>query len=443
MNLSNKRLPTLLGVIILIAVVVLGIYLIGNQKEKPEYLPKEINISNLTDNRFSVSWVTDEPTMGVIRYGTTPSLETTTKDDRDQISGESGKYLTHHVTINNLKPKTKYYFKIGSRNEKKLYDNNGSPYEITTGSTISDSSPVLPINGRILNPDNNPAEGVLVYLTANNILPQSTLTDKDGRWIIFLNKARSINIDENANIDPKATTLTIKAFDKKKSTTAQTVTAYASPLPDLVLGHPPYDFREKGEEEAQTMPEEIAVSQPSSPAGKFAIQQPEAFPATPHKEVAIVNPSFDGEQLNTLKPDIKGTGPVDKVLTIRIESSKSYTAAVTIDKDGSWNYIPPENLSPGQHKVTVSYIDDGGEEQTLTRQFVVLAAGQSQLPAFEATPSATATPSAPPRVSRPSTESGVPETGVVEPTIIVLLAGLILIGLGIFFPLFANNFLNE
>ena len=82
--------------------------------------------------------------------------------------------------------------------------------------------------------------------------------------------------------------------------------------------------------------------------------------------------------------------------------------------------------------------DKNGLLQKITRTFIVLASGESGLPAMTATPSGTATPSPTPtsttsgRTSMPSTTSGIPSSGYLTPTFIVFIMGFSLIFLGLF-----------
>src|SRR3990167_3047971 len=89
-----------------------GVYLATNQNSffgiaSPEEAPKEVKITNISDNSFSVSWVTpDKQNLGFLAYGNTEKLGKTTNDDRD-ASGTQPRY-THHVTLKNLLPSTLY-----------------------------------------------------------------------------------------------------------------------------------------------------------------------------------------------------------------------------------------------------------------------------------------------------------------------------------------------
>ena len=169
--------------------------------------------------------------------------------------------------------------------------------------------------------------------------------------------------------------------------------------------------------------------------------------------ITIDNPAKEGEKINTLKPLFQGTGPPNKILTITIESMEPYTTDITVNEDGIWNFLPPFELSPGDHTLTIDYTEESGEEKTISKNFVILTGGESDLPAIIATPSGELaspsplpSPSASPRpeddlalpeitrVTQPTTDGSMPATGISLPTILIFLAGIILVTIGFVFP---------
>lgn len=443
-NLLSKKIPTILGVLLLLAGIAAGVYFIGREKLSeltagPTATPKKVYITNIQNNQFTVSWITDEKTIGYIKYGETSKVKNIVRDDRDQRSGEKQSFYLHYLTVKNLQSSKTYYLKIGAGG--KLYDNNGQPYTVTTGSTLGPAGEARIVSGKILNQDSAPVQNAIVYLSSTNISSTSSLTDKEGRWAIFLNKARVSDLSSYAVFDPEATILKIEVEGGTQTASAVTTTKNAFPVPDMILGHAPYDFREEFIAEEEEIPVQAeAASQTSSQFSVEPMSTPSATPTT----VTIDNPT-SGEEINTFRPEIQGKGTPFKVLTIKIESPETHSSTVTIDENGSWSFVPPDDLSTGEHTVYVSYVDESGATKTISRNFVVLAAGTSELPAFIATPSAEASPSAEPspspspsaspspipRVSMPSTEAGVPDTGIVVPTFLVFIAGLLMIIFGI------------
>lgn len=437
MGFFDKRIPTIIGLLTIIISLVTGIYLASQKqlfggKPDPLFTPKKIKITNVADNQFTVSWISSKAATGFIRYGTTPSVDSSLPDDRDQRSGQKQAFKSHYVTISGLKPTTKYYFKIGSGEEKNLFDNNGKPYEVTTGPTLGAQPPSDLINGKVVSETGSPATGAIVYITLPNTALLSAQVKADGTWLIALSSARVSDLSDYASYDSALALIDIFAQGEEKTAKAITNTANDSPVPQITLGQT-HDFTNgatqtlaQGETPSSetTVPETIPEST-SKKEGQFPLQPLTNFPveASPSAEVTLTNPQTEGETINSLRPEIIGTGPPRKVLTITIES-KTYTTTVVVDDEGNWSFTPPEDLEAGTHTITIAYVDDGGQEQSLQRNFVVAAPGDSGLPAFTATPSAITTPSA--RTSVPSTDSGVPLAGTVNPTMLMLFLGLIL-----------------
>ena len=185
---KDRRIPTALALFILLIGLFAGMILVRNASRwlvgaKPEITPKQIKITNITDSGFTVSWITDEQTSGFVQYGTGKELSFTTPDDRDQLSGQQGKFWTHHVTIKNLKPATNYFFKINSGG--KTFDNNGRSHQVLTAPAVEGTMPANDIvYGTIIKQDGSPAEGVIVYLSLANAAPLSTLTKASGSWAV-------------------------------------------------------------------------------------------------------------------------------------------------------------------------------------------------------------------------------------------------------------------
>ena len=147
----------------------------------------------------------------------------------------------------------------------------------------------------------------------------------------------------------------------------------------------------------------------------------------------------EGEIITTIIPEFFGNGPQNITLEITVESELQGGSLAT-NSDGVWNWSPPNNLEPGEHKLTLKWRDETGILRTITRKFIVQAA---EGPAFESTPSATLSPSPETIPSTTpvatfiatftpeSTLAPTPETGSLTPTI-----GLFIMGIGIFMSSF-------
>lgn len=179
--------------IILISGLLVGLYLLSQQtnlfpKAAPQITPQEVKISNLSDNSFTVSWVTpDKPTIGFVSYGQ-GNLTETALDDRDTAGPKPR--TTHHITLKNLIPQTTYLFKISSAGQ--TFDNNGQPYSVTTTPTTQDTPPLpQPIFGKVKTADSKPPQEAVVYVEIGEGTLLSSYTRADGNWLVTLNNART------------------------------------------------------------------------------------------------------------------------------------------------------------------------------------------------------------------------------------------------------------
>jgi hypothetical protein len=431
---SKFHFPTALGLFILLVAIGVGVYLVKTRtkfdtKADEKAVPKQILITNVTDTGFSISWMTDKATTGLVKYGVEAnSIKQSALDDRDQLSGESGAFELHHVTLKSLKPQTTYYFKLESGG--KQFDNNGKAFEKATGLTLGTPPAADPVYGTVIGASGTGAEGVIVYVNIADAAPLSALAKTGGNWALSLSTARSEDLSSYLNYDTQATIVNLMAQGGKAGVSPViTTTANDSPVPDITLGQS-HDFRTTALAEPPTVADNTVDS--SGSGFSFDPVSSDSATASQSGEVTLENPSFNGEVINATQPAIIGTGPEGTVLSITINSENEYTGSATIGENGEWEFTPPSGLEPGDHTVTVAYIDSEGVEQTISRNFVIAAAGESETPAITATPSGKssgATDSG--RTKQPSTESGVPEPGTFEITLMMLLTGLGLLAGGI------------
>jgi hypothetical protein len=125
-GLMTKRIPTALGILILLGGLVAGVILVNSRqglitKAGPTEAPKNVKISNKGSNTFTVSWTTDTPVTGYLKYSENPAkINTPAGDIRDQISGSSQGYTNHYVNVTGLNPDKSNYLMVGSGSQ--LYD---------------------------------------------------------------------------------------------------------------------------------------------------------------------------------------------------------------------------------------------------------------------------------------------------------------------------------
>jgi len=413
---KNYKLPTLMGLLILISGLLTGIILVNtrtklNSEASAEKAPKNIRVSNISPEGFTVTWTTDSPSYGYIKYGGNSNLLSNIAED---INKE--KSTTHFVNLRSVKSGSEVYYIINS--ESKDWDNNGVPWQ----SILPDSKTVIEnvnLSGTIVNPEGSPLEKALVYISSNGEF-YSTYTSVNGSWLISL--PIKDNVSENNHL--------LEIFVENGSDINSTATIFrksAKNTPVIVLGKN-YDFR--------TVPENLNGEPPEG-----QISLPEEIEKTSRFELTETNSSNmnlsvtvenieNGEIINSTNPEFFGSGPKDTQINISIQSELQ-TGSVFTDSSGSWNWTPPENLEPGEHTLSIDWKDGNGIMRTLTRKFIVSAA---EGPAFEATPSATPSekPTSTPVATIISTASAtafpVPDTGNLTPTL-----GLFIMGISIFF----------
>lgn len=452
----EKRIPTIIGLLLLILGVGVGVILVGQQQifrlaASPEITPKDVRVANITDTGFSVSWITERETVAFLTYGNSLALGKTVKDDRD-VGGNQTARLVHHATLTGLAPNTRYFFKINS--DKETFDLKGKAWEQTTAQQLSPRTSDL-ISGSVKTSTSSPATDIVVYVNLSSASPLSTIANSEGRFSLSLSQARTTDLKSFATYDKNTTVFSVFVqTGKSEVSSAQVLITNARPIPPLVIGQS-HDFRKATIPQDSTSPKSTLqlpaggpIASPSAsstpqPAGSSFNLTPltSPTPATTSAKLTIDNLS-EKEKISTAKPEFRGQGPANTTLTIVVESTAPQTDKVKTDTNGGWKWSPKTSLASGNHKITVSYNDQQGKIQNLVRNFTILASSGG-LPAFTSTPSGQiATPSASPtaspkitaspkpatssaRVSLPSTASGIPVSGDLTFTFTIFILGIV------------------
>ncbi|HUW21270.1 MAG TPA: fibronectin type III domain-containing protein [Candidatus Bathyarchaeia archaeon] len=403
---QNKKIPTLIGLIIILIGLGISVFFIKRSqniflKAKAENNPNQLKISNISSNSFVVSWVTAKPTIGWIKIGKAPnSFDQQWPDERNTESEKEEAYLVHYINITGLDPAVTYYFEVYCDSQK--YDDNGIPYQTTTAPEIKQAELANDLAyGIILDINGQPAEEAIVYLNMANSSLQSSLVSSSGNWAIPLNLARSEDLSSFVSYDSEASAIEIFVQGKDLTASAVTTTSNNSPVPPITLGES-LDFRQKT----------VAKSAEEDSLSDSGFSLEDLPVSTPSYSLIILNPK-PGEAVSTQKPEFLGKGPAGEEITIQVESPL-FTGKTIPNEWGDWNWSITNNLEPGEHKITLNYIDDQGKKHEISHQFIVLAADESDLPAFTATPSASPT-------SQPAL---TPTPAAVEPTVTISPTGM-------------------
>ena len=420
------RIPTILG-ILLIVLIVGGVAVSFESLARlpinasGSSQPNNVQITNLSDIGFTVTWTTDTPASGalIVAY---PRGDETVLDERD--TGKLTKFTTHSVVVRNLTASADYSFKILSNG--KSYMDNATPYHVRTSPTITTSPGELsPAYGSVVTSDNQPAEGALVFLSLDGSQLLSTVVKPSGAWLIPLNLIRTDNGTAYLPISSERITENILVRADGNQSQAITDTLNDSPVPVMVLGKN-YDFRKQ---QAKT-PEPLAQATltPSTPAvlGDQITQSPQV------RTVSLVSPA-DGVAITSQLPLIQGTGIPGKSVTITIGITQPTSDTTIVGTDGLFRYTPKQSLSPGKQTVTIMTMDSQNKPVAITHTFEVLKSGTQVL--GTATPSATLAPTVTPIFTPTPTATltgqPVPTTATTLPTLMLIIVGLILFTGGI------------
>lgn len=437
MSLLTKRFPTILGLLLLLAGVLGGIYYFRSTKTatSSEIIPGKVRISNIADNKFSVSWTTSAATVGEIEYGQVgEKLTNKARDERDTTN--PGLYQTHHVTIEGLQPSSQYAFRILSGEKQTRFDNNGSPYTTTTGVVIGATPTSANFYGNVQLASKQAADGSIVYLTLPGGSTASTLVRESGNYAFTLSTIRSSDLRSYLKFDPSASVASVTVESGKQQSIVSVSLANSAPVPTITLGQNA-DFLNTAEApnvaEVQPIASPLASSETPIILNVEPLASPNDINAVASSTVTILNPKESGETLKTLRPEFRGTGPAGITLSIALTGQKAISDTVAVLTDSTWSWAPVIDLKTGKQKITVSYLPTGGTSQKVEREFTISTSTTGLDPAFVSSPSGStkpATASATPRAAMPATGSGVPVTGVIENTLLTLVMGVVIMVVG-------------
>lgn len=409
-----KKIPTILGLLFLLGAVFGGVIL-TNQKSSfgskagGSCEPVNPQVSNITYKSASIS------------FSTTTECQSSINIDNKIIKNDVSSKI-HYFEISSLKENSDYTYSIISGGN--TYTSNS--YQVNTTqkpSTDSISSDLA--WGKILNPDGTPAEKVIVYLNIPGASPLSALTTTSGNWnipfSISFNESKTNWFNPPANIEEN---IYVIAPDQPVTQVVGN-TSKNNPVVDITIG--------KNDFNAPIVNTNSSVG--SLPNSDINISL--------DKKLNIINPS-NNETISTKKPEFFGSAPINTEITIEVHSPELISGQTVSDEDGTWEWSVPKDLTPGEHTITITAKNKTtGLTETITRSFVVLAAeGDTSFTASSSAttptiaPTNTPTPTATPttvKVEKPDTSSGVPTTGAVLPTLLVIISAFVFLTIGLIF----------
>jgi len=487
--LSKRQIPTLLGLGILIISLVAGLMMFGEgtgvfaPRATPQTTPKNVKVTNLTDKSFTIVFYTDESTNGFVKFGTDEkSLKSQATDDRDQLSGAVGNYRLHHVTVRGLTPNTSYKYVLGTASNSN-FDNEGVPFTIKTLPATTSAPPTnKTIYGTVSTTAGGPAEGSLVFVSADGVGEMSALVKSSASWALALSNARKLDGTGYAELaDTANIKLTVQGVEPTQVSSFSLPIASAQPVPDVTLGQVPQLTASEtlsevaaGAEEAVLNTDDTVLNLPANTGGLESltelidfVDEAETTEVTKSGNTASTEQILDvvaEEVLDLTKtaatdkpvmvsqPIIKGKAAPNVQVSIEVHSETEIMKTVTADSAGDFvlNIIELQKiLEPGDHTVTYSYTDPGtGQLVTKTQSFIVQATdtfAENTSPFGSGNPFPIETPTAAPttvpvasattepatRSAIVSTDSGAYKSGTVGNTIALLVGGLFLMFTGL------------
>ncbi len=235
LNSGIIKMPTLLGMGILLIGLAAGVYLatqnqIIKSRAAITLTPKNINVVNLSDDSVSIYWQTDEPAVGFVKAGNTIELQSTYRDDRDLNTPEPHKL--HFVTLTNLKPTTTYYYQLYS----------GSVVYPTTPATFKTTViiPVLswaPLIGTVFDSNNQPVNEAFVIFSLDGSQKLTTITKTGGNFILPLSNLKTADLTKSFPEEKNSYKTTLEIFGPENNAQITiSVPIQTTSLPPIFLG---------------------------------------------------------------------------------------------------------------------------------------------------------------------------------------------------------------
>ncbi len=365
---------------------------------------KNLEVVNLSNKGASIYWYTDEPKTGWVVYGTKPTqISHLVFDAREAGQDEQkGRGTSHHhlVTLSDLEPDTRYYYKIVSGGTIVQAGNNPFGFVTPAGVDVKELDSVA--KGVVTYSDGQPAEGTLVFLRLQDSYRLVTTVNSSGEWQIPLDYVVETSKNTTSSISKTEGVTLDMVNEEGLRSSINTLVNRITPLSQAVtLGH-----RYKLEQESEV----LAVATPEARIESRVIGI--TFP----KEEAIIPGS---------KPLVKGYAlPVHEVL-VSIDTSPPRDYRVVSDKEGIWHLEDIDPMDIGSYTLTMQTINANNQPVQRIRQFAIAPVGLNILgeateeaePTAEQEPNPAISPSIAPSprprpTSPPSSRERIPQQPV-------------------------------
>lgn len=397
-SFSQKRIPTLLALILVVAGILTTSYLVQRStsylsQAAPDPTPHTVQIANISDTSVTITFETLEKTVAAVNIQNGLVFDDRSNNDNTKA------YFSHIFTIKHLSPNSTYSFTIVSNGQ--TYNDNGKAYITKTAPSLAPqkNNKPLTITGTIILPDGEKGKDTLVTAVLDNSQLLAGITNDSGEYTLTPSFLLDTSLEKYVSASPSGM-LTLHAYQQDLQSTIKVLPRDSAIVPIVTLSKN-YDF---------TTPVSVSSIVNATPEAGFQI--PETVNTS--SSVQILSPA-DGGTLIDQQPLFRGTAVPNESVTIIIHSDAGINTTVTTDANGNWSFRPSRPLSTGSHTITMSAYNTAGALKTVSRSFSIFASGTQV--ADSATPSATptTTPTTTP-TQTPTPTPTVTQTPTATPT---------------------------
>ncbi len=137
-----RLISIFVGLGIFVLVVMIGFRVFGSRAA--DVRPGSVKIENISQNTAKITWSTDQPTIGAIKYGTSEGALNFYAPETLKDASAS-----HSVELTLLSPGSMYYFQIQIGDQ--MFDNAGVSWTFSTKSKDG-SDPIAPTSAQVVAP---------------------------------------------------------------------------------------------------------------------------------------------------------------------------------------------------------------------------------------------------------------------------------------------------
>lgn len=229
----KKTIPTLLAIFVLILGITSGVILVNARQifklgAEETSAPKNIRVSNITDDGFCIGFFTNKNTRTFVKISADKFFLTDVQTMR-----EDSQTNVHYFKTKDLKPEKEYFFLINSDGLDYYKEN---PMTATTGKKISFKPQGGIIYGKIYSKSGEEHKNAIVYVRGGNGSLVSTKTSEDGSFMISTSQIRKSDLSSYETFDEEKTIINVLVEDSRDTSTITTNLKNSYPLPPIIIG---------------------------------------------------------------------------------------------------------------------------------------------------------------------------------------------------------------